>query len=148
MGIPYQLQLAHGWTVLTIKINVAAVILLIPAIFVVVPKYGAVGAAWIWVLLNFGYLVIDIYFMHRRLLHTEKWRWYGQDLALPLIAATTVALLCRYVMPTGISRLLEFGMLLLAAGCAVLTAALVCPLLRPQLAKHVQAAVQHVLART
>ncbi|HQS44718.1 MAG TPA: oligosaccharide flippase family protein, partial [Methylotenera sp.] len=43
MHMPYQLQLAHGWTRLTIIVNIIAVILLVPAIFWVAPKYGALG---------------------------------------------------------------------------------------------------------
>ena len=35
--IPYQMQLAHGWTTLAIKINVIAVLLFAPAIVLVVP---------------------------------------------------------------------------------------------------------------
>jgi O-antigen/teichoic acid export membrane protein len=141
------MQLAHGWTALTIKINVVAVFLLIPAIFFVVPRYGAIGAAWIWVFLNVAYLFVDIYFMHRRLLPTEKWRWYAQDVAMPLLAATATASLCRYAMPKDTGRIIEIGMMVLASGCIVLTTAIVCPLLRPQLAKQAKAVVQHVLAK-
>jgi len=32
MGIPYMLQLAHGWTSLTVKVNMVAVGVLVPAI--------------------------------------------------------------------------------------------------------------------
>ncbi|HAE41819.1 MAG TPA: polysaccharide biosynthesis protein, partial [Clostridiales bacterium] len=53
--IPYQMQIAHGWTSLTIRVNAVAVIILVPAIFVVAPRYGAMGVAWIWVALNIGY---------------------------------------------------------------------------------------------
>lgn len=146
MGVPYQMQLAHGWTALTIKINVVAVVLLIPAIFYVVPVYGAIGAAWIWVLLNVGYLVVDIYFMHRRLLPSEKWRWYGQDVAAPLLAATLTAIACRSVMPREIGKLAEICTLVVSCGCIVLIAAIVCPLLRAQLAKQAQALVRRVWA--
>jgi O-antigen/teichoic acid export membrane protein len=144
MGIPYQMQLAHGWTALTVKINVVAVLLLIPAIFYAVPLYGAIGAAWIWVLLNAGYLVVDIYFMHRRVMPTEKWRWYGQDVAAPLLTATVTALLFRYAMPKETGKVVEIGMMVLVSGCVVLTAAIVCPLLRPQLARHAKAVVKQV----
>ena len=33
MGVPYQMQLAHGWTSLTIYINIVAVALFVPALF-------------------------------------------------------------------------------------------------------------------
>ena len=71
MYMPYQLQIAHGWTSLAIKTNVVAVVL-IPAIFWVVPRYGAVGAAWIWLILNAGYVLVAIHFMHRQILPKEE----------------------------------------------------------------------------
>ncbi len=100
MHMPYQLQLAYGWTRLTIYVNTMAVTLLVPAIFWVVPKYGAIGAAWIWVGLNTGYLFISIHFMFRRLLRPEKWRWYFNDVIFPMTAACTAVLLIRYFLPS------------------------------------------------
>jgi len=147
MGIPYQMQLAHGWTALTIKINAIAVIILVPALFYVVPQYGAIGAAWIWVFLNIGYLIVDIYFMHRRLLPTEKWRWYGQDVSMPLLAAIVAASIGRYAVPEMNSRLIETALLVLFSGFVVLAGVVVCPLVRAQFAKHVEMAVRHVLPK-
>jgi O-antigen/teichoic acid export membrane protein len=142
MGIPYQMQLAHGWTELTIRINIVAVVLLVPAIFLVVPTYGALGAAWIWVALNIGYLVVAVYLMHRRLLPLEKWRWYGQDVLAPLLAAASIALLCRGAVPNPTSRIGEVGLLMLASVCVFLSAALVSPLVRVQLQRHLLAAIK------
>jgi O-antigen/teichoic acid export membrane protein len=87
MHVPYQLQLAHGWTSFAIKLNVVAVVLLVPAILWVVPRYGAVGAAWVWIALNAGYLLAGIPLMHRRLLPTEKWHWYVRDIGRPTLGA-------------------------------------------------------------
>ena len=137
MWMPYQLQLAHGWTSLAIKVNSVAVAILIPAILWIVPAYGAIGAAWVWVSLNAGYILFAIYFMHRRLLPTEKWRWYREDVAIPLIAATATAWLCRWVLPEDMGRLGEFGVLLLSSGCVLIAATLVAPMVRRELARHV-----------
>ena len=101
MHMPYQLQLAHGWTSLVVKTNVVAVIVLIPAIFWVVPLYGALGAAWIWVALNASYALIAIQFMHRRLIPKEKWRWYFSDVLLPIAGAVGVILLAKALQPAG-----------------------------------------------
>jgi predicted membrane metal-binding protein len=54
-------------------------------------RYGAAGGASVWMLLNGGYLTFTIYFMHRRLLKNEKWRWYLQDVCLPLAASVLIA---------------------------------------------------------
>jgi O-antigen/teichoic acid export membrane protein len=136
MWMPYQLQLAHGWTTLTLKVNIIAVAILIPAILWIVPSYGAIGAAWVWVALNAGYIMFTIYYMHRRLLPTEKSRWYREDVAIPLIAATVIAWLCRWVLPENMGRLAEFGMLLLSSTCVLLAAALTAPIVRRELARH------------
>jgi O-antigen/teichoic acid export membrane protein len=148
MWIPYQLQLAHGWTTLTIKVNSVAVGILIPAILWVVPIYGAIGAAWVWVTLNAGYLLFAIYFMHRRLLPTEKWRWYRQDVVIPLVAAMATAWLCRWVMPEDMGKLGEFGVLLLSSGCVLIASAMTAPMVRHELARHVTGKIRSIYVRT
>jgi O-antigen/teichoic acid export membrane protein len=90
MNLPYMLQLAHGWTGLTIRVNVVAVIIIVPAIMWATSRYGSVGAGYAWFALNAGYLLIDIPLMHRRLLPMEKWSWYLNDIGLPLIGTASV----------------------------------------------------------
>jgi O-antigen/teichoic acid export membrane protein len=99
MYVPYQAQVAHGWTSLTLKINLIAVLVLVPALFWVVPRHGALGAAWVWIVLNSGYLVVAIGLMHRRILPAEKWRWYGEDIVVPSVAALAGLLLLLGLAP-------------------------------------------------
>lgn len=99
MTMPYMLQLAHGWSNFAARVNFVAVVFLVPAIFWIAPHYGAIGVAWVWVLLNAGYVLISIHFMHLRLLPTEKWRWYWQDLTLPVLVALGVMLTWKWVFP-------------------------------------------------
>ncbi len=87
MWIPYRAQLATGWTGLAARINLVAVICLVPAILVVVPIFGAVGAAWVWVVLNAGYVFIGAQCVFRKLLSNDKLQWYHNDLAKPVVAA-------------------------------------------------------------
>lgn len=136
MSIPYQTMLAHGWTLLPIKVNAVAVGILIPGILWTVPRYGAIGAAWIWVTLNTGYVIFAISLMHRRLLTGEKWRWYSQDVAVPLAAAAGSALLCRALIPTHLGSIGEFGALIVSSSCILFVAALAAPAVRGQLARH------------
>lgn len=84
MVMPYQLQLAQGWTSFTERINVIAVIIIVPAILYVTPRYGPVGAAWVWVGLNAGYVLLGVNLMYRRFLIREKWFWYKNDVLMPL----------------------------------------------------------------
>jgi O-antigen/teichoic acid export membrane protein len=138
MWMPYQMQLAHGWTSLTIQINIVAVVLLVPAILWVVPVYGAIGAAWVWVTLNAGYCVIGVHFMYRRILCGEKWAWYSRDLLMPLTATIVTALLCRWVFPSELGRMVEF-VVLIGCSLAVLAAAsFSAPLIRRQLTGYMQ----------
>jgi len=126
MHMPSQLQLAHGWTSLTLKTNAVAVLLLIPAIYWVVPLYGAVGAAWIWVALNSGYVLIAVQFMHQRIIPNEKLRWYYADLLLPIGGSIGVMLFATAFQPESyhdrwhwFSFLLITGVLALVASTAL-----------------------------
>lgn len=114
MHVPYMLQLAHGWSSFAVRVNLVAVAILVPAILSVTPRYGAVGAAWVWVLLNVGYVVFGIHFMYRRLLPEEKWRWYVQDVALPALTAALTAWLCLRAHPGELSKSAELLWLLMS----------------------------------
>ena len=91
MNPPYALQLAFGWTRLSFFKTLIAVILLVPLIIYMTTHYGATGAAIAWLVLNMGMFFFEIPIMHRRLLRKEKWRWYWQDVCVPLVACTFVA---------------------------------------------------------
>ncbi len=147
IGVPLQMQLAYGWTKLTIQMNFIAVALLVPMLFLIVPRYGGIGAAWVWVALNSAYLLFDIYFMHLRLLPLDKWRWYGRDVVVPASAAAAATLACRYCMPHRAGTVCELLVLLFTSACAVTAAVLVSPLVRAPLGAHVLAAVKHVRLR-
>jgi O-antigen/teichoic acid export membrane protein len=95
MNPPYALQLAFGWTILSVLKNIIAVILLVPLIIIMSMRYGATGAAIVWLLLNIGYVIFEIPIMHRRILIKEKWQWYWQDVTVPLIAGLSIAGLGR-----------------------------------------------------
>lgn len=90
MHIPYMTQLAHGWTGLAVRVNIVAVSIIMPAILWAVPRFGAVGAAWVWLALNAGYMLVGMHFMHRKLLPGEKWRWYLDAVSKPLIIGTII----------------------------------------------------------
>jgi O-antigen/teichoic acid export membrane protein len=98
--VPHSLQLAHGWTSLATYANLLAVAVFVPALWWLVPMYGGVAAAWIWVVLNVGYLLGTAPLMFRRLMPTEMKAWYLEDLARPiggLLAALLITLLLRPV---------------------------------------------------
>jgi O-antigen/teichoic acid export membrane protein len=147
MWIPYLLQLAHGWTSLAVKVNLFAVVVIVPAILWVTPKYGAIGAAWVWVGLNAVYGTISIYFVHRRLLLTEKWRWYRQDVAMPLSAGAFVALLLRGAIPSFANYMAQMTVLLISAGLVLTAAALAAHTMRQQLILYLPHRIKSIFVK-
>lgn len=99
MHIPYMLILAYAWTRFVVYQNIIAVLLLIPAMLWTTIHYGAIGAAWIWVILNAGYICISIYFLHKHLLVTEKWTWYKKDLGFPIVSVAITAWISIQIQP-------------------------------------------------
>ncbi len=89
---PYLLTLAYGWTKFAVLANLIAVVVIVPAMIYSTSHYGAIGAAAVFVALNFAYVVIGMHFLHRRLLPAEKWKWYRVDVLYPLIAALVLLL--------------------------------------------------------
>lgn len=122
MTLPYFLQLAAGWTMLTIRVNVVAVCLVVPALALLVPAYGGMAAAWIWLGLNAGYVLVAVPLMHRRLLRGELGHWYLKDILPPVLAATVVGAAWRWMslpVPSGMVG----WVMLTAEGCVMLAAA-------------------------
>ena len=146
MWIPHQLQLAYGWTSLAIKTNLIAVATLIPAILWVAPRFGGIGTAWVWVALNSGYVLIAIYFMHRRLLPAEKWRWYISDVSLPLLAASSAAVLCRHWIPIGDTKLTELASLVICGFLILSSAVVAAPLVRREVGSQIAFRLRLLLA--
>ena len=122
MQVPHHLQLAIGWTSLALKMNIVAVIVLIPALLVAVPLYGPVAAAIVWIILNSGYLLVGIPLLHRRLLPGEMRAWVVGDVLLPAAGTGLAILLVAQVAPpaAGDSRLVWLGFLSIAGTLAAI----------------------------
>ena len=98
LWMPTALQLANGWTRLIIITSLISVILLVPLLIVLTIKYGMIGAASVWVILNLGSFLIVPQYMHKRLLKGELKRWYSKDVGYPFVGAFTVAILWRIAL--------------------------------------------------
>ena len=118
MHLPYALQLAFGWTRLSFFKTLIAVALIVPLIIYMTEHYGAIGAAIVWLVLNMGMFFFEIPIMHRRLLRKEKWRWYWQDVCIPLVVVIFLAGLGRIFVSGQMS---QFIMLLNLVVVSVLT---------------------------
>jgi O-antigen/teichoic acid export membrane protein len=127
MWVPYQTQLAYGWTSLALRINLVAVVVLVPCMYYASSMYGGIGSAWVWVALNFGYVIVGIHFMHRKILKGEKWRWYREDFVRPMLfgvmAAGCIKLLSAGVEATMLNEVLLLIVASSVTVCVVMFAA-------------------------
>jgi len=96
---PYFLQLAYGWTRLNILANFCSIVVTLPLLYLAIPKYGAIAAPIIGIMMNCGFLILTIPVMHIRLLRTEMWFWYKNTAIFPIITALTVISIVYYLAP-------------------------------------------------
>lgn len=95
--IPYALQLAYGWLKLSLMINLLSVLWLLPAVYLLTDIYGPVGAAFAWLVVTVGYVVIGMPLMHRRFLVGEFWRWLWSALVIPLVTVASFLFIVQSV---------------------------------------------------
>lgn len=117
MTPPYFLQIAHGWTRLTVIKNLIALAIVLPALTIGVPRYGPIAAAVCWIGINLGYYLLEVPFMHRRLLPREIWAWWGRDTLLPTAVVAGIYAATALLLPADLRRLTA---LFIAAGVAAL----------------------------
>ena len=131
--IPYMMQLAYGWTSLAVRVNIVAAAILVPAIFFVVPRFGPIGAAWAWVLVNAGYVIFEMHFMHARLLRGQKGEWFFRDIAIPSGAAGAMIILAVLMQPSFLGPIGNVVWIVCAAITAFIAAVLGASKFRPYL---------------
>jgi O-antigen/teichoic acid export membrane protein len=98
MNPPYALQLANGWTKLNLYSNILAVIIILPCYYFLSKMYGSIGAAISWLILNIGYLLVLIPFMHKKVLKNEMYNWYLFDLGFPVLTGSIVVIACKFFL--------------------------------------------------
>lgn len=100
MVLPYALQIAYGWTSLSIYKNLIAVLIIIPIDFILVKKYGNIGAAAGWLILNLLYVIFEIQIMHKKILKEQKLKWYYTSVIKPLLLSSLIIFVGKLIMPT------------------------------------------------
>ena len=91
MHFPYALQLAYGKSNLPAMINATLLIVFAPLVIVLATKYGIVGGAAAWAILNVLYLVLGTWVTHRTLLRGAGMAWIVNGVGVPLVIAVAVA---------------------------------------------------------
>ena len=103
MVAPYFLQIASGWTRLSVTTNIVALIVTLPALLYGVPRYGPIAAAICWMGLNVGYYLAMVPCMHQRLLPRELWSWWQQDTLFPIAIVGTIYTAVWLFVPTDLT---------------------------------------------
>lgn len=123
LNIPYMLQLAHGWTSLTNKVNAAGILLMIPILIWATGREAGVGAAATLAGLNFLSLVITSRLIFSRLMPREFFRWLRGAVIVPSALGVAVAMGMRFAFPAVTTRegaLVQLGAAAIAIGLVVL----------------------------
>jgi len=129
MSVPYFLQLAYGWTRLTIQISVVVVLIYIPSLFLVVPSFGSLGAAWLWAGINAFFIVVALPVMHRKLMPGELGNWYRQDVLPAFFVSSVIVFVGRCVVakPDLAAPFYSLGVLFFFSMLTLFAAALATP---------------------
>jgi O-antigen/teichoic acid export membrane protein len=130
LTIPYALVVAHGWMRLTVVCNGMAVVFVVPLILIFTRRWGAVGAAIPWALLNATYVILVMPIILRRLLPGELARWWRDDLTLCLLTAVALTALARRLDFQHTQRWTVFVVVSAVACLVVAAAALATPATR------------------
>ena len=130
MNVPYALQLANGWTKLVVYMNIVALIVLIPALFVAVNTLGAIGGAMIWLALNAGYILFGLVFMHRKILVNEMPRWLISDFGVPVALSGAIILFGYWLIPDVVMQWQRIIWITVTAVVSVVAAFIAAPLVR------------------
>ena len=123
LNLPYVLQLAHGRTRITLSINLAFLLVMVPTIFLMVRWFGAIGAAVFWLGLNAFHVFVGVPLTHRQFLKGDAPQWFLRDFGFPLMVASGIALVGRIILPgpmTSLYAVVTIGITWLVA--ALLTA--------------------------
>lgn len=141
----YTVQIAHGWTTLIFFTTAAAAAVLVPALFLLSKKWGAVGAATVWPCLNVFFLAVLVPLMHRRLLRGEMRKWYKEDLIVPALGSIAVVAVARLLIPPSLGAMPLLFALALTGGIALVITMAAAPRVRQRL-MHDVSRPEHVPA--
>lgn len=97
MIFPYCLQLAAGKPKLAFLMAVGLLVVAIPLVLVLAIRYGAIGGAVSWALLNVFYLLIGTWFTGRKVARFAGWVWLRRSVLVPLVATLATALLGAWI---------------------------------------------------
>ena len=129
MWVPYWYMLAKGHTKFTIYQNFIAAIISVPLLFWWTGKYGVLGASFIWLAVNVGYILVAIPIFHRLYMRGELIKWYKIDIGVPFVSAAIIVLGAKYFQLQMLHNI-NILTLFLLFGCCLVFYILIIPELR------------------
>jgi O-antigen/teichoic acid export membrane protein len=90
-SMPYEAQISHGWTGLSLTINIISLPLVAILILLLNQWFGINGVSGIWIVYNLGLLLISVPIMHNRILQGEFGNWFHGDVLIPLATCLAFA---------------------------------------------------------
>lgn len=133
--IPYRLALAHSYLRLNLLLSLATLLLVAPIMIFLVDRFGAIGGAIAWTILNVLQWFPLVLLLHRRFLPGADRGYFLVDTGIPLGVALFVGGLAKVLIPAGLTRVPLLGALALA-GCGAVAAAV---LATPGLLRYLRA---------
>lgn len=121
MLIPYALQLAYGWTKVSVLINLFSLALVVITVPIFAEAYGAIGAAFSWLCVTLAYVLLGMPLMHRRLLVGELSNWFENALIRPVIMVLLFLFAVSWISDNVVSDRWMTGLKLLGIFAASVT---------------------------
>ena len=99
MVVAYALQIAGGNTALALRLNLLLCAVGIPLLLLLALRYGTVGAAAVWPLINLAYLAIGAPATGHWLKAARLGSWFMKEVVGPTAACVLAVMAFRAVMP-------------------------------------------------
>jgi O-antigen/teichoic acid export membrane protein len=103
LQMPHGLQLATGLSSLFLKLNLASIVIYLPSILVLTPRFGVIVAPAAWLCINLLNAVPMVVGAHRRILQHDAWRWFAGAVVRPALITIVVVVASRLFAPAAVS---------------------------------------------
>ena len=120
-AFPYYLQYAKGNLKYHLIGNITSVFILIPSVVWAATHYGAIGAGWVWFLMQLFYLIFWVSYIHIKIEPNINWIWFKTFLPSVVAVSIFVLLSTQWVEYSG-NRLMILLKIIIVSGCSVMIA--------------------------
>jgi len=98
---PYNIAIANGYTRLNNIMGIVSLVLTIPGYWLAVRYHGALGAAFVFCIVQTMTLIVYVFLIHRRFMgKVSLFRIYGTEMLLPILVSMVVAFSCSFIPAT------------------------------------------------